>query len=375
MASSVDPQIIILAAAVVLALLVGFVVGRWSARRRLHGAVADWQHRLTQSEGTRQEADQEVERLAAQLSELNVEVEQARDRAAGDEAGAEDAARRLAEEQQRVAGLSEEIADLKAQGAELREEIETWRDEVGNLQRDQLTAEENLDRLAADLTASRDRTLELEAELEGARQEAATAEQTRTGVEAARTQAEVARTEAEEARVEAVAETAALRQDVARLRQVKADFQQWMQGAAAMEERLDHAGRQLAEATRERDTLRDEIERREHRIAELETELAQRVQATTTPAPPSRPAGERPELLEAPFGVADDLKRIRGIGPVLERTLNQLGVYHFRQIAAWTSAEIEWIASHINTFPARIARDRWAEQAADLEGQARRSGF
>ncbi|MEO1574928.1 MAG: hypothetical protein AAFU65_08205, partial [Pseudomonadota bacterium] len=71
-------------------------------------------------------------------------------------------------------------------------------------------------------------------------------------------------------------------------------------------------------------------------------------------------------LLGAPDGAADDLKLINGIGPVLETRLNDLGVYHFRQIAGFSDDDIGWIASQINAFPNRILRDRWVEQAADL---------
>ena len=78
---------------------------------------------------------------------------------------------------------------------------------------------------------------------------------------------------------------------------------------------------------------------------------------------PSRPAGlEKPRA-----GKADDLKRISGIGPKLELTLNDLGIYHFDQIAAWAKAEIDWIDDYLS-FKGRVARDRWIEQATELAG-------
>ena len=58
-------------------------------------------------------------------------------------------------------------------------------------------------------------------------------------------------------------------------------------------------------------------------------QLRSRPVSTTTTVRTLRP-GVRPEgLIEVlPDGrVGDDLKRIRGVGPVLERTLNQLGIY------------------------------------------------
>lgn len=80
---------------------------------------------------------------------------------------------------------------------------------------------------------------------------------------------------------------------------------------------------------------------------------------------PERPAG----LLSAPEGGADDLKLIKGVGPVLEVKLNELGVYHFRQIAGWSTAELQWIDDHLN-FRGRALRDRWIEQAKALAAPA-----
>lgn len=76
---------------------------------------------------------------------------------------------------------------------------------------------------------------------------------------------------------------------------------------------------------------------------------------------PSRPAG-----LEAPrAGKANDLKCISGIGPKLEMVLNDLGIYHFDQIAAWSRAEIDWIDEYLQ-FKGRVDRDKWIEQSNEL---------
>ncbi len=77
------------------------------------------------------------------------------------------------------------------------------------------------------------------------------------------------------------------------------------------------------------------------------------------------PAAEKkPRTLKAPRKAgADDLKRISGVGPKLEGVLNDLGFWHFDQIAAWTEAEIAWVDSRLK-FKGRIERDNWMEQAA-----------
>lgn len=66
-----------------------------------------------------------------------------------------------------------------------------------------------------------------------------------------------------------------------------------------------------------------------------------------------------------PAGESDDLKRIRGIGVLIEKKLNSLGIVHYEQVANWTGADIERI-SRILDFKGRIERENWIEQARIL---------
>ncbi len=76
--------------------------------------------------------------------------------------------------------------------------------------------------------------------------------------------------------------------------------------------------------------------------------------------------GRRPAGLDGPRnGVVDDLKRVRGIGKVNEEKLNDLGVYHFDQIAGWSKAEARWVGTFL-AFPGRIEREDWIGQAGTL---------
>ena len=65
-------------------------------------------------------------------------------------------------------------------------------------------------------------------------------------------------------------------------------------------------------------------------------------------------------------GAPDDLKLIVGIGPVLERMLQQLGVTTFRQIARWSERDINEFDAKLPEFPGRIRRDAWVTQARAL---------
>ena len=85
-----------------------------------------------------------------------------------------------------------------------------------------------------------------------------------------------------------------------------------------------------------------------------------------TPEEKANAVGHRPSGLASPRGgVADDLKRIKGIGKVNEGRLNELGVFHFDQIAAWTRDEVRWVGTFLS-FPGRIDREDWLTQAASL---------
>ena len=64
----------------------------------------------------------------------------------------------------------------------------------------------------------------------------------------------------------------------------------------------------------------------------------------------------------APEG-ADDLTRLKGVGPKLAAQLNTLGVTSFAQIAGWSEAEIDRIDDQLGRFKGRIRRDNWIEQA------------
>lgn len=84
-------------------------------------------------------------------------------------------------------------------------------------------------------------------------------------------------------------------------------------------------------------------------------------------------AHDRPPALTAPRGGrADDLRRIRGIGPRNEGVLNALGLYHYEQIASLSDRNVNWLDSYFR-FPGRIEREDWVGQAKALVAQKSRA--
>ena len=61
----------------------------------------------------------------------------------------------------------------------------------------------------------------------------------------------------------------------------------------------------------------------------------------------------------------EDLKRIRGIGVLIEKKLNSMGVVSYEQIANWSAQDIDRVSQSLD-FKGRIERENWVEQARIL---------
>lgn len=73
-----------------------------------------------------------------------------------------------------------------------------------------------------------------------------------------------------------------------------------------------------------------------------------------------------PDTIGEPLaGSGDDLKRIRGIGVLVEKKLNSIGINSYAQIAGWTNADVERVSRHLD-LAGRIERESWIEQARIL---------
>jgi large subunit ribosomal protein L21 len=89
--------------------------------------------------------------------------------------------------------------------------------------------------------------------------------------------------------------------------------------------------------------------------------------AEAAPAPKKAAPKQAAETAAAPAADtgADDLKKLSGVGPALEKKLHAAGVTSFAQIAAWTEEDIARIDEELS-FKGRIEREGWVAQAAEL---------
>lgn len=143
----------------------------------------------------------------------------------------------------------------------------------------------------------------------------------------------------------------------------------------------------IDEGIRAKDVLDEGAERAQRNQALIDAAPAV---VKPEPAPVAAPAPEPvpvPQAAPAPApapalaasAAADDLARIKGVGPKLVALLGELGVTSFAQIAAWTDADVARIDGQLGRFAGRITRDQWIEQAkllaaADEAGFAERFG-
>jgi small subunit ribosomal protein S2 len=74
---------------------------------------------------------------------------------------------------------------------------------------------------------------------------------------------------------------------------------------------------------------------------------------------------EKFELLSAPRGAPDDMSKLTGVGPELETTLNDAGIFHYWQIAAMTDADVEKVDADLKLH-GKIKQNGWVAQAREM---------
>jgi small subunit ribosomal protein S2 len=95
-------------------------------------------------------------------------------------------------------------------------------------------------------------------------------------------------------------------------------------------------------------------------LGAVETPVAEEVVADNTD-------GLAFEALSGPRGVADDLKKLTGVSPAVEKKLNDLGIFHYWQIAALGPGAAHKIGEEVG-LPGRV--DGWIAKAKTLSAEA-----
>ena len=219
--------------------------------------------------------------------------------------------------QSNISSQATESADAEAKDTRIRKlqlELENWQNRLPPLIEKYRQRNEDAEQLEADLAEARDRIAELEA----------SAEPGQTRIEPVRDPEEL--TDGRDASNDAIdnGEPDIVAND---------DEEVEVEEAAAVDEDPDPGDDQDDEEDDEEDDNEDE--------------------STTAPINCSR----------------DNLKAIKGIGPAIEKTLNEMGIFSYRQIAEMSEYDIDRIAKRLKGFRSRIYREDWIGQARDLRDQ------
>jgi len=115
--------------------------------------------------------------------------------------------------------------------------------------------------------------------------------------------------------------------------------------------------------------LRDQLRNCQAEKGQMRAEL-QALREAAAPDDTQTSAGIATALMgslpKSKAGEKDDLKRISGVGPAIEKRLNALGIFTYEQVSRFDEHLIEQVNQAIEFFPGRIARDNWVGQAAEL---------
>jgi predicted flap endonuclease-1-like 5' DNA nuclease len=362
-------------ASLLVGFAIGWIFGRWMQRGTL---AEDFESQLT--------AERErTEKIEARLNDRSADL----DRAQLDLKGGEGIVGDLQAELQAVRTGA---ADLEVQVGELAEK---------DTEIERLTAElAGKSELEAQPAALDDKNTEIErltAELAGKSElEAQPAALDDKNTEIERLTAELAGKSELEAQLAALDDK---NTEIERLTAELAGKSELEAQLAALDDKnteIERLGGQLESCGLARDRLTGDVSQLQHdltqrndRIEELEAKLEGVAEPESEPevAPEPEPepvvaplaAGVEPTKEEAIARIAeiakrtaggapaadDDLKKVHGIGPKLERTLKGLGITSFRQIANFHENDIAFVTAALDSFRGRIERDDWMSSAAE----------
>jgi len=163
----------------------------------------------------------------------------------------------------------------------------------------------------------------------------------------------------------------ALERDIAELDELRIHNKQLVRGLESLErsrkQHEDDAERYRDHADQSEqlsDTLRLKLDDVEKNFADIEKQQHQALKdARKAAVVPTSSAKKSPPK------EVDDLQEIDGIGKVFEQALNDLGIFSFRQIAAFNLGDIARVNMEIREFKGRMEQDDWIGQAKDLHFQ------
>ena len=156
---------------------------------------------------------------------------------------------------------------------------------------------------------------------------------------------------------------------IERYQQRNAEAEQLEEQLAAAEERIESLEHMAgSEQTRvepvDPEALGDSMDASNETIGEEEAPEPEPLEDDAAEAHEETLADDDDDIEDQPG--RDDLQMIKGVGPAIEKTLNELGISRFDQIAQMSEYDIDRVAHRLKGFRSRIYREDWIGQARDL---------
>jgi len=123
---------------------------------------------------------------------------------------------------------------------------------------------------------------------------------------------------------------------------------------------------QLEQLETEAGTLRYRVRQLEYQNKEHEeanTKLKHELERLQQERKERTSTSEHPFVRPVEPDEKDNLTEIKGIGPFIEKRLNMLGIYTFKQLSELTPELVDRVGNAIEFFPGRIERENWIGQA------------
>ncbi len=348
-----------------VAALIGFVIGwllrRWfldrqeserlteleveeeKKREALRSEIEEWKGKIAAGTADLDKHNADLERLRTQIEEREGKIAELEGKMSGHRTTVSKLESKVEDREATIASLRASVGKEDTQVTNLRKDLDAANGTVGALRKDADGYKSTIDALRADLDKERHSKVKLEEELAAARSEVASAS---SSLASARTAAD------------------GLQARIAELEE---------SGTSS----ADPDGR-IASLETELSRVRDDRDATARKLADLEAEhagcaaeLAEAPSAAPTPDLPDRDVAVArvAEIATRTRGggptVEDDLKKIHGVGPKLEKLLKSMDITSFRQVAGFTGEDIQYVTAALDAFPGRIERDDWMSSAAE----------
>lgn len=384
----------LLAAACIGAALVWLVAAAYG-RRRLSGQADEWQEKIDHVSRARDRLKLETEKLRATIESQQGAMHRNEQEVA--RAGTE-----LASLRERTRQLSKDVFTLKTEREETKAKMTAFQNALLNVKQQAATIQaeflKSREFYKGELTKAFERRKALEIKLDDARAEhesftnllqssVSEKESVNKMLKAAQRRLDnldalerkTINLEAENAQLRhdaaiAQADIESLQRDVEELEELRVQNRELTQCVTSLENSrrqyesdAQRYKERAGESEMKSETLRLKLDEVEKNFMDIEMQQKRALKDVRKSGNGARKSNGKAAPTPTPEEEEhDDLKQIVGIGKVFEHTLHEMGIFTYRQIAAFDISDIARVNRELKEFRGRMEQDDWIGQAKEL---------